>query len=420
MNATIEKFLDERKESWLKKNLTANLSEAEKVAIEEDATEKFALQQWLPDAAKRAGQLSQTTHPSKFSHPSSKTSMILAEAHPQPDGFLHSGNIAVEPDVLGNAAALDVNKFLSLQIQDGKSILQHLLEETELIRSELTISTATFEDISQGLLSIREQDTSQITHGKVKQVYFPLPDGSYNLLSVLTPSGLMYELTDRIQTLRFSEETQAARDAKKHNVHHPNGYSELYGLAQIGYGGTKPQNISVLNNEHGGKAYLLPSLPPLLEKRLIHFPKHNFFADTLKLKHFREDFWVWHRILNDWKNNLETRQKRKDFLAALFQEIIQKSWELRTSTHFGDTNTGWSQRETYVALPLHQKIWLDDHYEKERDQQDEWLDGIIKDFLIWFTRAYEKILTPAKAIQLSDDEFRIFRQEINQFREDLR
>jgi CRISPR-associated protein Csy1 len=42
-------------------------------------------------------------------------------------------------------------------------------------------------------------------------------------------------------------------------------------LTAIGYGGTKPQNISVINNQNSGFSYLLPSMPPILTKRKTQF-----------------------------------------------------------------------------------------------------------------------------------------------------
>jgi CRISPR-associated protein Csy1 len=126
----IQSFLEKRKEDWLRTRLKPNQSEEEQQALREEADTKFSLAVWLPDAAKRAGWLSLTTHPSKFSHPSAKTSMIMADAPYDPDGFLRSGNVVVETDVLGNAAALDVYKFLSLELSDGQTVLEHVKQGT--------------------------------------------------------------------------------------------------------------------------------------------------------------------------------------------------------------------------------------------------------------------------------------------------
>ena len=51
MDRTITAFFDERKAAWLKKNLTASMSEVEVREKEQECEEVFALQNWLPNAA---------------------------------------------------------------------------------------------------------------------------------------------------------------------------------------------------------------------------------------------------------------------------------------------------------------------------------------------------------------------------------
>ena len=111
LDPNIQNFLNERKEMWLKKKIKAKTSEEEKAVFEQEAGELFSLFTWLPNAAKRAKQLSLVSHPSKFTHPSAKTSSIIATADNKSDGYLRTGNIEVALDVFGNAAAMDVYKF---------------------------------------------------------------------------------------------------------------------------------------------------------------------------------------------------------------------------------------------------------------------------------------------------------------------
>ncbi|MGV3526019.1 MAG: type I-F CRISPR-associated protein Csy1 [Candidatus Sericytochromatia bacterium] len=406
MDPAIQAFLDERKAAWLKKKLT---SDADENSIPTEADQKFSLENWLPDAAKRSEQLSLSTHPSKFSHPSAKTSMILAEAPADRDGFVRTGNVAAEPDVLGNAAAMDVYKFLTLKLQDGQTILEHLKQNSRLIQQEFSLKTAPYEELAKGLLAIQKQDTHPVTHGRVKQVYFPLPNhGDYHLLSLLTPSGLVYALKERVQTLRFSEETKAAREDRKAQRHHPTGFHELYGLAMIGYGGTKPQNISVLNSQNGGKAYLLPSLPPRLEKRQVRFPTHDFFNETLWKKGFQSAFLNLHAVFEDKRNNQDIRQARNKIFLSVLDQIVEKTWALR------DQKIGWTQTEAYAKLPLYQKIWLDNQYLTERQQEAEWLDTTLDAFMRWFIDGYREAVNRKgmDEILLNDDEIRELKHEV--------
>lgn len=284
LDPSIETFLSERKSAWLKDKLKAAASKEEKQQAEQTAEEKFALENWLPDAAKRAGWLSMTSHSGKFTHPGAKISPVIAAAAGRADGYLRSGNVDAECDVFGNAAALDVFKFLSLPLGDGQTILAHLEQDSDPIRRQFALATVPFAELRAGLLAIKPSASPPVkTSEKIKQVYFPV-EGGYHLLSVLTPAGLMFKLKERIDALRFSESAQRARDDRRRQVHNGDGFDELYKLTVIGFGGSKPQNIGVLNNQHGGTAYLLPSMPPpAAAPRDDRMPRANVFNSRPRL-----------------------------------------------------------------------------------------------------------------------------------------
>ena len=72
LDPAITLFFSERKEAWLKKNIKTDMDEFEKKEQEQACEEVFALSTWLPNAARRAGQISMSTHPCTFSHPSAR------------------------------------------------------------------------------------------------------------------------------------------------------------------------------------------------------------------------------------------------------------------------------------------------------------------------------------------------------------
>ncbi|HEY8095448.1 MAG TPA: type I-F CRISPR-associated protein Csy1 [Methylobacter sp.] len=401
--------MSERKAARIKKNLKPGLSDEEKQSIELEATELFLLDNWLPDAAKRAGWLSMLTHPGKFTHPSAKTNAIIADAQPKPDGFLRTGNADTNLDVLGNAAALDVHKFLSLTLTDGQTVLAHLEQTSATIQAQFKLSTP-FAELQQGLLAIKQSSDTAKTSEKIKQVYFPVDDG-YHLLSILTPSGLMFKLKEAINVLRFSDEAKQAREDRRHQVHNENGFDELYNLSVIGFGGTKPQNISVLNSQNGGTVYLLPSLPPQLEIRAVQPPKTSFFSDSLYYKHYQDSFKALHRLLMVNHNNIDIRDGRDYWISSIAEQVIEKVWQLR------QLEPGWSEQ---TALPSAQKIWLDSAYNEQRENQDDWLDEIIRSLTDWFRIAYEKTIAKDKAIFLGDKELAHIRTVLADMQEDLR
>ena len=122
LDPAIGAFFTERKEGWLKKSLKPSMQNDEVLALEFECEQLFSPEQWLPNAAKRAGQINISSHPCTFSHPSARknkngyVTSVIASASQAPDGYLRTGNAQVQGDALGNAAALDVYKFLTLEM----------------------------------------------------------------------------------------------------------------------------------------------------------------------------------------------------------------------------------------------------------------------------------------------------------------
>lgn len=402
MTANVLNFLSDRKEQWLKEKLKKAKDETECLDLIQQANGKFSLEQWLPDAAKRGSQLSMVSHPSKFSHPSAKTSNILVSAQLRSDGYLRSGNVDYQLDVFGNAAAMDVYKFLMISLSNGKTVLENLEQDDKIVKSLLSRLSVNYEELKINFLSIKAIDEQIKTDRLVKQVYFPTEASEYHVLSILTPSGLLTEVKQRIDDLRFSENTKQAKEDKKKNNYNANGFADIYDLTIMAYGGTKPQNISALNNQNEGKAYLLPSIPPVLEKRNVRLPRFDFFKQCLYRKNFQESFKNLHKLMQLEINNVNIRNAIDKTIGFIVDEVLFTAFKIR------QYEDGWSMGSTYSNLPLAQKIWLDNAYHAKGLEQSEWRDEISQAIARWVLRTYEDLIKGA--FLLGDVEL----QKINQ------
>ena len=390
----LEQFFSERKERKLK---TKNKKEVD---------EEFYPENWLPKAANRAGQMSFSTHPCGFSHPSSakdskgnKTTAIIAEASFRSDGYLRSGNVVIEEkeknDAFGNAAAMDVYQFLTLVMDDGQPLIDHIEKKTKLSKAILDIKTASYEELRDGFLMIKSKSSGPVvTHSKIKQVYFPVEEGKYHLLSILAPSGLMSLMFKRIKDILFSEETKTARDLHKNNQYSETGYCKIYGLARIGHGGTKPQNISVFNKEIGQSGfYLLSGLPPTLSKQNTKLPRKNFFSNCLWRKEYNNEFIALNKLFKDQRNNKDIHERRDRIILNVFDQIVEKIWAIRSKGEElaiqNELTGGWSSDEKYSSLPLYQKCILDNHY---HEQREEHIEEFLKETSRWLVLSYEKTI----------------------------
>jgi CRISPR-associated protein Csy1 len=420
LDIAIERFFAERKDAWLKKNLKVTMTDGDIGEKERECEDIFALKNWLPNAARRAGQISLATHPCTFSHPSARknkngyTSSVIAQVMgPAPDGLLRSGNLQVEPDALGNAAALDVYKFLTLRLQDERSLLQHIQDDSEPAQALLDEADEDSEVLKTGFLAMVSTKDEAITSSKIKQVYFPLEDSDvgYHLLSILSHSGHLFEMRKRLDRLRFSDEVKAARELRRNNQFSDSGYQEIYNLTTIGFGGTKPQNISVLNNQNAGKAHLLLSMPPELSPRSVRLPTRNFFGDVLYPKQLQESFQAFHRLLVTDYNNVRIRDARDYRIQEYLDQLILKMWQVRK----GFEEQPHTRPENLAG---YQKLWLFPERAAERTENSQWLNNLLEDAARHFINSYQKVMGKA-AVQLGDNELIAFARIIEQNKECL-
>jgi len=384
----IRSFITKRKEEWLKKKIKSTTPQEEKERLESEAEEIFDLSNWLVNAAKRAGQMSVSTHPCTFSHPSSRKNKngyvtpVVAHASFDDDGLVRTGNIEVEEDALGNAAVIDVYKFLTLELSDGKRLLYHLNEESKQAKELLNVVSDKYNEVRSGLLTmLHYPDSQMVTSSKIKQVYFLVEDTKYHLLSILTPSGIVFKLKEKIDDIRFSERSKSLRDARRNGECIYEDLMDIPNLTMISFGGKKPQNISVLNNQNGGRAYLLRSMPPTLQKRNVRFPKKDFFKESLYWGAFVDDFDVIVKLTTTDYNNVRMREGKKRRYRQIVETIIERMWEVRSVAN-----------EQYFPehslLPSWQKIWLLPGERKEGD--DDWLNEVIASIVRWIVSQIER------------------------------
>ena len=449
-DTAIRAFFEERKQAWLKKEVKASMDDAEVQQKHNEAEIKFSFEQWLPDAAKRAGQRAFSTHPSTFSHSSTGISdsnrkkytyvtPLIHEGKYFADGYLKTGNVntRLRLDALGNAAALDVDAFLSLKMEDGQTLLQHIEQKTELSKSLLTINSQSYDELRQGFLAMTTAATEQVTSSKIKQVYFPIPDETatdgYHQLSILTNSSIVFEMRRRLDAMRFGmdetlmnesdrkryltkEELKIAREKRRNNDYFEKPFDEIYGLTTIGYGGTKPQNISVLNNQNGGKAHLLLSAPPALAGRDFRFPTQDFFAQSISPYQVKPTFKVLHNIFKTHSAEsvipLKTlRAGRDNRLAELMDHIIENMWKARNAENEQYT-------DSTTKLMHWQKVWLLEEFSEVRHEQSEWLETVITEIRKWIISGYRKLVKEPCTIGECEVEF--IEKFIAQYKEALR
>ena len=386
-----EGFLLNQKQLWLQRKSKGKEATTE---LLEEAKARYDQKSWLEKAVKQARHAI-TTHASTFTHPDAKTSSFLFSGKKQNNGLLITNNIECENsfDLFGNAATDSFVREIYLFLKEdvcGEIIWQHFEKETSEIKEFIQKFDLDFEQAKISLSKLMIDPEPIKTHKLLKQIYFPLEEGNYHLLSLLTPSIATTELLNRLNLIRFNEITKEARVCKKENKFHEHGFSEIFNLTEIALGGSKPQNVSVLNSQNAGRAYLLSSCPPILEKRAIRLPKTDFFAQCLYRRNYQESFFQLHKFMQLDLNNIDIRTAIRNIIQFVIDQILLQALKTREYAE-----SGWSSQDYYVGLPELQRIWLDQMHQVEREENSEWRDELSREIARWIIRSYEKVISEA-------------------------
>ncbi len=417
IHQAIESFITQRLQEKLdpiEKKLAKAQDEDQRQSLNEQAAalrEKYTPAVWIADAARRVSQIQLVTHALKYSHPDAGGTSLYSRGNPAANASLigtHSLPETPTPDVVGNAAALDVFKFLSLEV-DGKALWQLAREADPELLAALPGSEEENRQWMNAFAGLADVKDAASSHKLAKQLYWPLETGSYHLLQPLFSSSLVHEIWLRLREDRFGDAAKAAREARRKEKPHHEGYREWPNLVIQGFGGTKPQNISQLNSERRGEAWLLPSLPPQWQSRSVALPLHaaNAFERFERRSDVRELLRRLRRFLRfvnakDW-NNIDIRNRRAWYVDELIDRLIL--W----ATALQQEEPGWSARGE-CRLPTAQQYWLDPW----RDDPDfaegragaDWPREVAADFGRWLNRQLRKDKLP-----VGDAELKAWRSE---------
>lgn len=384
--------------------------------------------EWLANAARRVSQLQLVTHPLKATHPDARGSSLFVSPVKLPVREEVGTHVLADftSDVVGNAAALDVYKFLKLE-HEGQTLLALMQAGDADLLAALSNDAEQAAVWLSTFCSITEPVGCLASHALAKQIYWPVsPDGhlpnvhndsDFHLLSILHSSALSHWLYCEIQEHRFDDEAKAARQAQRECKSHPRGYHEYPQLAIEKKGGTKPQNISQLNSERKGSNYLLASLPPKWGASAIH-PLFN--VDSLFVCFGRLP--VVRRLLRELRNylgkqspaanNLHIRNRRDTWLEAIFTELLQFG-----AAYSNSLPKGWSA-DASCRLPLEEQCWLDP-YRAEGDEEfnkvfqwQDWPYQLAERFARWLNGSLGAERLSKHQLVLGEAEFDYWRREL--------
>ncbi len=359
-------------EGFLKERLASKLEKLQPDDPKRDELgAQFVFATWLGDAASRAGQIQAVTHSLKAMHPDARGTNLyrppdqLAQ-HPEVGSHTLDATFAV--DVVGNAAALDVYKFLRIEA-NGQTLLDAVLARDPDLIDALGDKPEQAAAWVEAFAALVQPRGALASHSRAKQLYWlagddPRDDEHFHLLAPLYASSLAHAVYKTIYEDRFGEASKAARQARRDTRDHPHGYREYPHLAVQKLGGTKPQNISQLNSERRGDNYLLASLPPQWKSRAIREPFHTEsvfpgFGRRREVRNLVRGLKTF--LAADPDPTMDTRERRAAYVDGIIDELVSFAAELQAALP-----AAWSLNAT-CRLSLSEQLWLD----PARAEQDE-------------------------------------------------
>lgn len=339
--------------------------------------------------------LSLATHTSKGVHSTVKSDNLLLDNSAINYSFYFVNSYCVPNPKLdansnntgGHAGHLKIIiNFLNIKIFDSRLYLFIKDKNPDIqffFEQQLTIDSF---DYLINLLNYKV--TQPITDGRNKQTLFPIENNLYHCIIPLFPSSLTHYVYQSINEIKYSNSSKEARKVRFNNdeKRNPIPYRDILNLAVVKLGGENAQNVSRLNNVQGGRNYLLPSLPPMLNIANSTFKPSKFastiFAKSLanKVNPIIQDIFY---VVKSAKNNVDTRDARKEAMDEILKRIFEFANYMRN-----DLPAGWTKDS---ELDECEQFWLDpkraelpDEEEwSTRREQTEWHKEIIHRFARW-------------------------------------
>ena len=411
--AAVDAFLQERLQAKLDK------LKPDDEALRTELIAQFQRDTWLDNAAKRVQQIQAVTHSLKPIHPDARGTTLYVQPSsmvPLVEMGSHALGDAFSPDVVGNAAALDVYKFLKVEAA-GISLLTALQANAPEALQALSADPQKAQLWRDAFVSlVAARGGKPASHERAKQLYWrvgddPTDDSAYQLIAPLYATSLAHAIYGELQEHRFGGANKAARQARRDGKAHDGVHHVYRDLAVQKMGGTKPQNVSQLNSERGGTNYLLASLPPpAWAPSQRYLPMHcgsafdRAFGARPAVRRIVKVLLAF--LQTEPEPNRFTREKVDGYINGLVDEAVIYAGELQSQT------AGWSLDDRYDDLAMYEKLWLDPMRAELPDEADfasqwlqmDWPVQVAKRFALWLNAELQGRLS------VGDDETRQWRK----------
>ena len=162
-------------------------------------------------------------------------------------------------------------------------------------------------------------------------------------------------------------------------------------------GGTKPQNVSLLNQKQSGINYLLAALPPRWDTNattplLDNQEALKRFGSQRDVARLLRQFRNFLNSRTEFHTNAATKQRRKEFIAALIEALV-----VFGASYANELAPGWTTH-TRCLLDEVEQCWLDPYRAQEDEEfrlrymETDWAGQLTARVVEWITKQLESDL----------------------------
>lgn len=339
---------------------------------------------WLDMASKKVNGITLATHILKFTNGEAKGTNVFSAVYVDGEPYLTTACLPkLSIDSSSDAARIPIAKFLLLEFE-GLSVYQAITQGLEEIFHPFSNDQ---EQIHRWMTGFSEVFNAPplASHYTSKQIFFPVGDQQYHVLSPLFATSLVHELDRKISNVKFGKDAVEIRAARRKGEHHDSSDVRFVDMALLHFGGSKPQNISQLNSARGGKTYLLNCAPPVWRSPLTPPTK---VTSIFKTREVNRRSWAAVKALSSYLfeiRKMDSTLPIRLHIIELVNDIIDSVFSYVSEIQALSNYAGWSQEK--CALTFAEQLWLDVMCPLQSFQlvrsDNEWQESVCNAFGVW-------------------------------------
>ncbi len=181
---------------------------------EEEYKKKGKKNTWVQNMIENIGKCKLVTHVGKFTHPESKITARIERGTNLLSEYVTTDSVICRDDIFYSSAAyMSAARFLDLELEDGRTVLEHIEGGDNEIKILIEKYGGKYDDFLDALDMAKNSPKMERTEYLLKQVYFPIDNEEYHLLTILPNSSVLCEMTQRVK--KMSKERDALKKSEK-------------------------------------------------------------------------------------------------------------------------------------------------------------------------------------------------------------